>query len=338
MNKETKRLLAGSFAACVLAGTLAGTATAQPAPVKNTLGVVQLGSVKTAQVNAAGVSCRIGYISLTRTDMCLDARARVELFQNGKPVGSATFEVKHSMSLKSNKLNWGESFTVGKATLSNASGIRIGLSVGAGKGVKTKVNFSQGSTLGPARTGSVKYTAGVGKKKTLSSPASYRFTFTKPGYTAANISYASAKFRCDDTFWSRDNKKRLKNPGCTFPSFAPTFSLSRTDAKVKESARHIADAQKAIAGHPGASTPLHRITNAKTIDQHRQAMCGRTHAPQGKDCDEYPFAATKEGGNPRRGSIRVISSGDNRTAGARLGGFYKSQRVLNGDAYYVRIK
>ncbi|MEU6593659.1 NucA/NucB deoxyribonuclease domain-containing protein [Streptomyces sp. NPDC046881] len=77
---------------------------------------------------------------------------------------------------------------------------------------------------------------------------------------------------------------------------------------------------------------------ARTINKHRTAMCGRIHAPQGKDCDEYLFAATKEGGNPRRGSTRIISASDNSTAGARLGGFYKSRCVLNDDAYYVRIK
>ncbi|MEU0008214.1 hypothetical protein ABZ079_29120 [Streptomyces sp. NPDC006314] len=141
----------------------------------------------------------------------------------------------------------------------------------------------------------------------MSTPASYRFTFTKPGYSAGEISYKSAKFRCDDTFWSRGNRRRVKNPGCVFPGFAPTFSLSHTDPEVKESAAHIADAQRAITGHPGASTPLHRITNERTINKHRNAMCGRIHAPRGKDCDEYPFAATKEGGNPRRGSTRIIS-------------------------------
>ncbi|MFJ1551530.1 NucA/NucB deoxyribonuclease domain-containing protein [Streptomyces sp. NPDC088246] len=53
--------------------------------------------------------------------------------------------------------------------------------------------------------------------------------------------------------------------------------------------------------------------------------------PKKYDCDEYPFAASEEGGNPARGSTRIISAGDNRSAGARLGGFYKAQRVLNGD-------
>ncbi|MGW9433949.1 NucA/NucB deoxyribonuclease domain-containing protein [Streptomyces decoyicus] len=334
-----KRLLAASFAGCVLAGTMTGAAQADPTPPKNTLSAVLLDPVKTVRVNAAGASCRIGHLTITRTGMCLDINARVNLLRNGRPVGHATFEVKHSMNLKTNKLKWGESFTIGKARLNNASGIRVSVSVGAGKGVKTDVNFRQGSTLGPAHKGTVKYKASVGKHKALTKAASYRFKFLKPGYTPAAFSYKSAKFRCDDTFWSRENpNRRVKKPGCIIPSYAPTFSLSHTDTKVKESARHIADAQSAIAGHPGASTPLHRITNESTIDKHRRDMCRHVHTPAGKDCDEYPFAATKEGGNPHRGSTRAITAGDNRSAGARLGGFYKVQRVLNGDAYYVYIK
>nr|WP_272922352.1 NucA/NucB deoxyribonuclease domain-containing protein [Streptomyces sp. SID685] len=90
---------------------------------------------------------------------------------------------------------------------------------------------------------------------------------------------------------------------------------------------------------PGRLSPAphHR---RETINGHRKAMCAKVHNPEPKkyDCAEYPFAASKEGGNPSRGSTRIISAAGNRSVGARLGGFYKSQRVLNGDAYYVHIK
>nr|WP_145491987.1 MULTISPECIES: NucA/NucB deoxyribonuclease domain-containing protein [Streptomyces] len=324
-------------------GTLLLTGTsvtvAQAAPAAYSITVTRAPAVKTVYAStAAAASCRLNTITITRTSMCMDVGARVDLLKNGKPVGSATFDVKHNMTLKTNKLKWAESFTVGKATLVNAGGVRINVSVGGGKGVKTAVKFPQGSTLGPAHKGTVGYAASVGKKKQIASPASYRFSFTKPGYTPGGFTYNSAKYRCDDTFWGPT--KRTKNPGCVFPSFSPVFTLSRSDAQVKQSANHILDAQNKIAGHPGASTPLHRITSQKTIDAHRKAMCAKVHNPDPKkyDCDEYPFAASKEGGDPSRGSTRIISASDNRSAGARLGGFYKSQRVLNGDGYYVRIK
>ncbi|WP_406486434.1 NucA/NucB deoxyribonuclease domain-containing protein [Streptomyces sp. NBC_01563] len=332
-----KAVSGAALGALLLTGMSA--ATAQAAPEKYDIAVTQAPAAKTVYANtSAAASCKLNTITITRTSMCMDVGARVDLLKNGKPFGSATFDIKHAMTLKSNKLKWTESFTVGKAKLVNASGIHVNVSVGGGKGVKTAVKFPQGSTLGPAHKGTVGYAASVGKKKQLASPASYRFTFTKPGYTIGGFTYNSAKYRCDDTFWGP--KKRTKNPGCVFPSYSPVFTLSRSDAKVKQSASHILDAQRKIAGHPGASTPLHRITNEKTIRAHRAAMCANVHNPDPTkyDCDEYPFAASKEGGNPARGSTRIISAGDNRSAGARLGGFYKAQRVLNGDGYYVRIK
>ncbi|MBH1935824.1 hypothetical protein I5Q34_16370 [Streptomyces sp. AV19] len=332
-----KAAVGAALGALLLTGTSAGTA--QAAPEKYSIAVAQAPAVKTVYAGTdAAASCKINTITVTRTSMCMDVGARVDLLRNGKPVGSATFDVKHSMTLKTNKLKWAESFTVGKARLVNAGGVRVNVSVGGGKGVKTAVKFPQGSTLGPARKGTVGYAAGVGKKKQLAGPASYRFTFTKPGYTPGGFTYKSAKYRCDDMFWGPN--KRTKNPGCVFSSVSPVFSLSHSDAKVKQSANHILDAQRKIAGHPGASTPLHRITDEKTINAHRRAMCAKVHNPDPKkyDCDEYPFAASREGGNPNRGSTRIISAGDNRSAGARLGGFYKAQRVLNGDGYYVRIK
>jgi hypothetical protein len=337
ISAPRKAVIGASLGTLLLTGVSA--ATAQAAPAKYSLTVAQAPAVKTVYANtAAAANCKINTVTVTRTSMCLHIDARVDVRRNGKPVGSASFDIKHSMTLKTSKLKWAESFTVGKAKLVNAGGIRMNVSVGGGKGVKTAVKFPQGSTLGPARKGTVGYAARVAKKKQLVGPASYRFTFTKPGYTMGGFTYKSAKYRCDDTFWGP--KKRTKNPGCVFPGASPVFTLSRSDAKVKQSANHILDAQSKIAGHPGASTPLHRITSEKTINANRKAMCGKVHNPDPKkyDCDEYPFAASKEGGNPARGSTRIISASDNRSAGARLGGFYKSQRVLNGDGYYVRIK
>ncbi|GAA3136222.1 hypothetical protein GCM10010521_22990 [Streptomyces rameus] len=92
-----------------------------------------------------------------------------------------------------------------------------------------------------------------------------------------------------------------------------------------QSARHILDARRRITGHPGESTPLHRITDERAIKAHRKRMCAHVHNPDPSkyDCDECPVAASKEGGNPARGSTRIVSASDNRIAGARLGGFYK---------------
>lgn len=336
INGARKTAIGAAIGTLLLTGVSA--ASAQATPATYSIAVTQTPATTTTYAGTAAAKCKINHLSITRTSMCLYVDARVDLLKNGKPVGSASFTIKHTMGLKTDNLKWGESFTLGKAKLVNAGGVRVNASVKGGKGVKASVKFPQGSTLGPERKGSVTYVASVAKKKQLASPASYTFTFNKPGYTPGGFTYDSAKYRCDDTFWGP--KQRTKKPGCVFPAFAPTFTLSRSDPKVKQSANHILDAQRKIPGHPGASKPLHRITDTKTIEAHRRAMCSKVHNPNPKkyDCDEYPFAATKEGGNPKKGSTRIISLNDNRAAGGRLGGFYKIERVLKNDAYYVRIK
>jgi hypothetical protein len=82
---------------------------------------------------------------------------------------------------------------------------------------------------------------------------------------------------------------------------------------------------------------------------------GPNYATGGKECDEYPFAATREGsftgrdlngngqlGDPgdstlQRFSVRPILGTDNGTAGSRLNAFYTAQRVIDADAFYVGI-
>ncbi|GEM_PF-4431617 len=58
------------------------------------------------------------------------------------------------------------------------------------------------------------------------------------------------------------------------------------------------------------------------------------------DCDEYPFASTKEGvlnaGDDF--SVRPINASDNQSGGGSLVFWYAKQRMLDGDTFYVWIK
>ncbi|MFJ3719889.1 NucA/NucB deoxyribonuclease domain-containing protein [Streptomyces sp. NPDC090057] len=62
---------------------------------------------------------------------------------------------------------------------------------------------------------------------------------------------------------------------------------------------------------------------------------------QGTDlqCDEYPFASTKEGSTKgdNRFSVRLIDGDDNETGGRRLDQMYTLNRILDGDAFYMKI-
>lgn len=62
--------------------------------------------------------------------------------------------------------------------------------------------------------------------------------------------------------------------------------------------------------------------------------------PAGKDCDEYPFKTTREGaanGNGRF-SVRYIKSGHNRQAGSDYGAWLTTERILDGEKFYVKVK
>lgn len=166
---------------------------------------------------------------------------------------------------------------------------------------------------------------------------------------------------------------KAKTRGCVYPN-APAVmqSVKANDPDVDESAMHIRDAQS--AGMPGRfisrgdgtilrgsdAKPLTRLRDKEMRRQNRDAskaqcvvkfgnvtgQCSFTGDPDDEpsacDCDEYPFAATNEGAqNKEVGkdfSVRRIDSGDNRRAGAKLGCFLASQRVLDGDEFFVDVE
>jgi Deoxyribonuclease NucA/NucB len=59
-----------------------------------------------------------------------------------------------------------------------------------------------------------------------------------------------------------------------------------------------------------------------------------------QECDEYPFASTaKNAKNPAFDySTRPIARADNQTGAGYLGGWYHSQRILQGDRFYVNVQ
>ncbi|MFF9405804.1 NucA/NucB deoxyribonuclease domain-containing protein [Streptomyces anandii] len=112
----------------------------------------------------------------------------------------------------------------------------------------------------------------------------------------------------------------MKRPERTFPSFAG----------------------KTV---PGEKEPLHRLIDKDKQKANRAksiAQCKTVwgdYSGTGLECDEYPFASTKEGSNKgdNRYSVRLISGTDNRAGGNRLDEMYTLNRVLDGDPFYVKI-
>jgi hypothetical protein len=170
------------------------------------------------------------------------------------------------------------------------------------------------------------------------------------------------ELRCDVGLARRGTK------GCVYPEAPPIFSgISLSDPDVDESAIHIREAQ-ATTGIPGKfvgagdgsilggsdANPLTRTRSQTRIKENRdearkryveqyaeEPVCDLTTDPDEPpgpcNCDEYPFASTNEGASRGQFSVKRIDAKDNQRAGARLGNFFTSQRVIEDEKFYVNI-
>ncbi|MFB0629410.1 NucA/NucB deoxyribonuclease domain-containing protein [Streptomyces sp. AB3(2024)] len=145
-----------------------------------------------------------------------------------------------------------------------------------------------------------------------------------------------------------------KHKGTVFTEARVELVMSLKDPAVDQSARHILDAQQlpertfpSWAGKtvPGATEPLHRLIDKEEQKKNRAnaiATCNDVwgdYSGTKLQCDEYPFASTKEGAAApgKRFSARLIEGTDNETGGRRLNDMFTLNRVLDGDAFYVKI-
>lgn len=145
-----------------------------------------------------------------------------------------------------------------------------------------------------------------------------------------------------------------KHKGTVFTKARVELVMSQKDPTVNESATHIYDAlnrpERTFPSWPGKSVPgvkepLRRVVDPKKIDENRQKSiqeCKKVwgdYSGSGLECDEYPFASTKEGSTKgdNRFSVRLIDGPDNRKGGERLNEIYTLNRMLDGDPFYVKI-
>jgi hypothetical protein len=159
-----------------------------------------------------------------------------------------------------------------------------------------------------------------------------------------------APARCDNTISNQ-------SPGCVFENVTPVHHIS--SFSFPSHARHVA-----LATGYGVPRTLTRITDPFLQDQNGNMACPASiPKPTGYQCDEYPFRSTREGaftGNQPYGrtfdgcqitavpirqpgdsggySICMIPAGENGDAGADLGIFYHSDRVLDGERFTVVVE
>ncbi|EPH41034.1 NucA/NucB deoxyribonuclease domain-containing protein [Streptomyces aurantiacus] len=152
------------------------------------------------------------------------------------------------------------------------------------------------------------------------------------------------------------------NKGAVFNRVTPNFSYDRKDTSVKGVAEHVFEAlhapqltypkkaDKDIPGYiwHGEWQPIHRnyskfdAQSKKVADgnkREKDKACAGLNRPAQHDCDEFPFASTKEGAGKGDGnfSVRMVPESENRSAGAKLVNWYGKDRILDGDAYGIYV-
>lgn len=129
--------------------------------------------------------------------------------------------------------------------------------------------------------------------------------------------------------------------GCVNPRAVPTFEIS-LKGNAPEVAAHILFAQanlKQAWGLKNDGPPLTRSTDSSLNERNRQIACPKSRKrPPGKSCDEYPFASTHEGAASNSDfDWDWVDATQNSLAGTDLGEFYKKNRMLDGDEFWVSV-
>ncbi|WP_405656633.1 hypothetical protein [Streptomyces sp. RK9] len=177
--------------------------------------------------------------------------------------------------------------------------------------------------------------------------------------------WEGSKFRCDWATYLQSGR------GCVFDDGKPaTYRFDSRPGWVEQS-NHVWEAQnkpeetvpssaykKSIPGAPKSDVPLTRMYNPGDNTKNRnksRSQCrkyfGRGYAKaldHDRECDEYPYASTYEGSvtgvqkfQPNDGykhySVKAIDAKHNGDAGTDLKAFYKVNRMLDKDPFYVHL-
>lgn len=193
--------------------------------------------------------------------------------------------------------------------------------------------------------------------------AMVRLTITGGADQAFGQEIQTARVRCD----SSPNMRNTT--GCVIGDTIPVWDLGGYPT-LDQYRRHVSLGQQSglpgFADNSGFGVPLTRITG-KQVSNNRRGTCGGVTGPRtaGRSCDEYPMAATSQGGasgvgrtfpdtvcgirdtgleklgDPPAGrgpgySVCLIDRGQNSRAGSLQGWFFTKSRVIASDNFLVR--
>jgi hypothetical protein len=330
-----------------------------------------------AQPDAATCSVTAGSYFYHRHDYCLNGgEITYTEFNEENPeeiLGTGVLTVSSSATLSASSGQWQESETV---TLAEVTGLVEDLSVGFTASCNASCAATSpaawaGSrllTVGQSASGSVTFLATPGAGLDSSITTSYVLNVIQPGAIPLNENAAWSNprpIRCDTTF--ADNT----STGCVIPSIRPVLVLPLS--VYGAAAATYGWAENNLIDHWGADdNPLQRLADVNTQNAKRKNTCGSGASRPfvvlddivpDDSCDEYPFAATLQGGtngglcadvipqlqngvwqffqDPNAPAVTLnepcvrghVPNTDNGAAGLALGRNSQSERVIDSEKF-----
>lgn len=309
-------MVAGTLpAGAASASTTGSTGGAAPAQAKKLAVSAEIGPASplpaSARTSALPASvrasvppdCALGN-QLQRSQACWTENLDFLFTEDGAPVGTTVVRLIQSIQLNAAGSDWTEDDVVTSVAPEGVTApIEATLAASCDSPCDAVAHFA--GVLAVGLTGTVDYTDGITAGHFHTTPTHYVLDFEAPPFIPLNVGKwdSAYSYRCDN-----DLPGITGQPGCVFPSFIPTFAVSR--ATYGAAAALIQWAQLHESAHWGLrplGEPLMRLANATQRRANRRVICNRGWTPfrkgwkhgrvrVGDSCDEFPFAATYESG------------------------------------------
>ncbi|MEV5583900.1 DUF4185 domain-containing protein [Streptomyces parvus] len=327
-------------------------------------------------------------IHLTRTSLCSTRDWMLVIVDtiNGMIMGTATGEVKQVISTDVAQTTFDEYFAL---RVDSAGGLAAtGMTAKVESKCSPATQCSQGG--GPWEgyhpvflktpidgTWQRSWTGNTGYKNLM---MTYEIFILFPSGMSGSTSWSDAgrwTVRCDNMI--------TKYAGCVVSDFTTTFTIPANRPAARDYISRVQASLPSHVGWEGKGQPLHREDDPKTQHDNREKVCDSTWVKEDRfggqtyphaksiECDEWPFAATKESGgqlgiesgeecqqwtvwpagaggwNSREFVAPAYSTphgtascarasmprADNGGVGGSLSAFYQNQRVLGAERFWV---
>lgn len=354
------------------------TPTPAGSPERRAGGVLLCMSPKTPGESVAGTvspmdsglcsTTQLGYITANRFGSCSKQQFEGDLLDtNGKLLGTYTLTVINNVTLSATSATPRDDITV---TLVRASGevgsVAVGITASCTSACRT-TNAKPWAgnrvlSVGQSLSGAVTFSETLAKGAQDSMMLKYDIFSTVPGGVPVqpNNSWDGVyTIRCDNAVGN--------NSGCVYSATRASFGLSLNTYQAAAVTYYFA--QEYLPDGWGLISPLHRLADERAASANRSRTCDSTFVAvsyvANDSCDEFPFAATYEGGgagsqcadiaalyedggwniyqaNPTKPITMTehcvrghVPLSQNTGAGGELGRFVQAQRVLDFDSYLL---